>query len=85
MANAKAWVVTPWVARTVPGTFDHPKLEDDHQLISWTDVTGQPVQNISPEPNEYTVEIICTEAVLDAIEADAQYEVLWSEDEHGTI
>jgi hypothetical protein len=44
------------------------------------DVTQQLAANIPPAPNEYTVEIVCSEEILDEIEADSAYFVSWSEE-----
>jgi hypothetical protein len=89
MPDFKARVVTPWVAQADDVTSpdkpsDHPQLADDHTLKYWEDVTAQPRSRIVPDPNEYTIEIVCTEAVLDAIEGDATYFVSWSEEIEGT-
>lgn len=44
------------------------------------DITGQPSANLWPEPNLLTVYVECEAVVLDAIEVDADYHVLWSEE-----
>jgi hypothetical protein len=86
MSNFKARVVTPWIAATgtLALTGNRPQLADDYSLKSFEDVTRQPALNLVPDPNEYTIEIVCTEAVLDAIEGDATYFVSWSEEIEGT-
>jgi len=78
--------VTPWIAATgtLALTGNRPQLADDYSLKSFEDVTRQPALNLVPDPNEYTIEIVCTEAVLDAIEGDATYFVSWSEEIEGT-
>lgn len=78
----KAQVITPWVRNTVEGLglANQCKLKIDHpSILTWTDVTGQPSENLFPDPNMYVVEIICDQTTLDAIEADDNYHVQWSE------
>ena len=77
MYNAR--VVTQWVAATTERG-NHPRIDDDHNLYSWSDVTGQSVDVISPDPNAYTVEVVCDEVTLDALEADDNCVVMWSEE-----
>ena len=40
---------------------------------SWMDVTGQPTENINPDPNMFVVELWCSQATLDAIAAHPDY------------
>ena len=78
-----ATVVTPWVAAAddvSPEPSNHPLLVDEYDVIKWKDVTHQPGLNIVVAPNEYTVLAECEEEVLAAIDADPDYEVLWSEE-----
>ena len=75
----RARVVTQWVPATAERG-NHPRLDDDHNVESWSDATGQNVDVISPDPNAYTLEVICDEATLDAIEADDNCVVMWSEE-----
>lgn len=73
-----AQVTTSWVDLTP--THRGIRLEADHGLADWTDVTGQPAENITPIPNALTVEVICNQAMLDAMEADSNCVGLWSEE-----
>jgi hypothetical protein len=72
----RAQVLTPWVQT---GAAFRPRLPADHAVHSWVDVTGQPATALLPSPNLYTVEVVCDDATLVAVEADANYVVLWSE------
>ena len=72
----RARVLTPWGQS---GGRNVPQLAIDYALTSWSDVTGQPAVNLPPTPNLLTVEALCTEAVYDAIAADVNYSILWSE------
>lgn len=72
----RARILTPWVQ--VAGV-NQPQLPLDHALTAWQDVTGQPAANLLPAPNLFTVEVLCTQAAYDAIAADANYTILWSE------
>jgi hypothetical protein len=48
--------------------------------VAWTDITGQPDANITPAPNAVTIEAVpVSDALLTALQADANVEVLWSE------
>ena len=77
-------VLTPWGTKGKAGFF--PQVLIDHPLSpnsgeTYQDVTGQPTANIVPSPNVYTVELVCTDATLSAIQADPNYApgILWSE------
>ena len=48
--------------------------------VHGTDVTRQPAENLLPEPNLVTVEIVCDEATFATIAADNDFLVLWSEE-----
>lgn len=75
----EAYISGPWInAADDPSDTpsNHPRLADDYVLKSWEDVTGQPAEEIAPEPNTFTLRAIVSESVLDAIEADATYDVL---------
>lgn len=76
----KAHVLTPWTQDEDGG--NHPLLDDVlamHKGWSWRDVTAQPAENLSPDPNLYVIELICDAATLAEIEADSRFYVLWSE------
>jgi len=79
----RAAIVTPWVegglAPGMPGSFK-PMFHDDYTFIRWEDVTGQPIPNIMPDPNEYTLVAEMEQGVFDTLAADPDYEVLWSEE-----
>jgi hypothetical protein len=79
-------LLTPWGTKTTGRgkvsnfpqvLLDHPPLAGE----SYRDVTGQPSGNLPPSPNVYTVELVCTDATLSALQADANYApgILWSE------
>lgn len=74
-----AEIITPWIGTGTETDLNRSQLGDDHALVKWEDVTGQPSENIQPDPNLYIVRAEMTDAVLSDIEADATYEVLWSE------
>jgi hypothetical protein len=75
----RARVATSWIAATAERG-NHPRLDDDHSLESWSDVTGQDVTVISPDPNAYTIDVVCDAATLDALNADTNCAVMWSEE-----
>ena len=78
MARWAAEVLSPWIVdangqRSI-------QVSRDYAGLTGSDVTGQPVANIVPDPNLMAVLIECEAAVLDAIEKDSNYQVLWSEE-----
>lgn len=85
----KVEVITPWVEAIFGDdtTSNHPKIQDDYPyvqatgygILSWEDTTGQPSENLSPDPNSYIVFATCDDATLADLEADASYYVLTSE------
>lgn len=75
----RAAVITPWQGAGTHTDPFRPKLAAEHALLAWDDVTGQPVTNITPSPNAYTLEIQATGEMLDLIEDDADYVVLWTQ------
>lgn len=75
----RARVATSWIPATVERG-NHPRLDDDHNLESWNDVTGQDTTVISPDPNAYTIDVVCDDAVLTALNADNNCAVMWSEE-----
>ena len=75
----RAEIMTPWIGTGASTDANRPKLSDDY-VIGFEDVTGQPTGNLHPAPNLYIVQVECDAAMLNAIEADADYLVLWSEE-----
>lgn len=73
-------ILTGWTGNgyTVPY---HPQLSDDYVLSSWQDVTGQSASEIVPEVNLFIIEAVCDIGVLEAIENDQNYQVIWSEEQ----
>lgn len=76
MAQLKAQFVTEWTGDGTEENPNHPTIDDVPGNKSWTDITGQPAQNLHPAPNVYVVEVTAEEAVLDAI-ADAGHTEIW--------
>lgn len=74
-------VVTPW--RQVAGVNEMAVALD--YPASWSDATGQPDENILPEPNVFVAHGEVSEAQMAALEADDRYVVLWSEPIEGGV
>jgi hypothetical protein len=77
-------LLTAWKGAGTRTDKHRPAVADDHPLgpgESWSDVTGQPVASLLPAPNVHTVELVCTDASLAALQADSNYApgILWSE------
>ena len=75
-----AAILTPWNDERDAGGFVKPTVRDNYELIGWRETTGQPDENLIPDPNLVAIEIFCTEQVLAAIELDGTYLVIWSQD-----
>jgi hypothetical protein len=75
----RAHVVGPWAGTGAKPTPYRPQLAIDYALLKYSDATGQPAQNLVPSPNLFTADITCTDAVMAAILADANYSVVWSD------
>lgn len=75
----RASVVTSWILATAERG-NHPRLDEDHHLESWSDVTGQDISVIAPYPSVYIIEVVCDAATIDAMNADANCAVMWSEE-----
>ena len=71
----EAEIITPW--GLLASGANIAQLALDHRLTQ-TDTTEQ--ANVPPDPNLHIVRAKMDDAVLTDIEADATYEVLWSED-----
>lgn len=72
----RARILSPWQA--AGGAF-MPQLAADYTLVRWVDAAHQPAGNLPPAPNLTALDVVVADAVLAAIEADARYQVLWSE------
>jgi hypothetical protein len=78
----RACIVTAYVGTGSGSDPYRPRLADAYPSIrSWQDVTGQSPTVIYPDPDAYSIEILCDEATLTALDADARFVVLWSEEE----
>ena len=75
-----AQITTNWTGSGKEDDANRPQIGDEYKLAKWEDVTGQPSKNLAPDPNLYVVRIECEGEVLDAIEADGKYMVLWCEE-----
>ena len=78
MAKWRAEILSPWIVET--NGQKSIQLSRDYAGLTGSDVTGQPAANIPPDPNLVVVGIECEATVLEAIERDAVYRVLWSEE-----
>jgi len=77
----KMAVLTAWSGDGSEDNPNHPAISDDHQLQRWEDTTGQPSENLHPDPNLLEINAwVETDEQLQAIEDDPNYYVLWSSD-----
>ena len=57
-----------------------PQITTDHPTIAkYEDVTAQPSENLSPNPNLFACKIECDDVTLTAIEADPNYYVVYAD------
>jgi hypothetical protein len=78
----RARILTPWTGDGQSTTTAYrPLVSDRYPLARCVDVTGQPAENLQPDPNLFVVEAVCEEATLALIEADPDFVVLEEEDE----
>ncbi len=75
----RARIVTQWIPEDI-SRGNHPRLDGDHVLESWSDVTAQDVSVISPDPNAYTIEVVCDDVALEAFGDDDNCVLMWSEE-----
>ena len=73
----KVIAVTPWIVHDG----EHiAEIHVDYPAFAFSDITWQPEENLTPEPNAFVVSGVCDQATLDAIEADSTYQILSSEE-----
>ncbi|MCP4493224.1 MAG: hypothetical protein GY820_38870 [Gammaproteobacteria bacterium] len=55
-----------------------PQIALDYlgSLTKCNDITAQPSENLTPNPNLYVVYIECEESVMDDIESDSDYVII---------
>ena len=78
MAKWRAEILSPWIVEA--NGQNSIQLSKDYIGLTGSDVTGQSAANIIPDPNLVVVAIECETPVLEAIEKNAAYRVLWSEE-----
>ncbi len=76
MAKWQAAISGTWI--TDPDGQRSKQLSRDYAGVFISDTTGQ--QNVIPDPNLVTMLVTCEASVLDAIEINGTYLVLWSEE-----
>jgi hypothetical protein len=74
-----AEVMTSWTGTGAEGSAFSCNIAEEYQIKRWTDLTAQPVSSLKPEPNLYSIEIIVDDLVLEQIEGDLKYYVVWQE------
>ena len=53
-----------------------PAVTLAYPFIKWTDVTGQPSENIPSQPNQYQIQLEAETVDMDAIEADPAFQIM---------
>jgi hypothetical protein len=73
----KAQIITPWTGDgKAPATAYRPLLADRYHLAAWSDVTGSATPS---DPNLVVIETDLDQLTLDAITADPDFCILWSD------
>jgi len=76
-----AEVVTPWIGDGLTKqTAFRPKLTDFYNA-KMSDTTSQPNGELPPKPNIYVIWIEAEDTIVDAIETDSDYYILYRGDE----
>jgi len=75
----RARVLTPGKARAPAPTPNRPPCPTTTRSLRGSTSPAQPVSSLQPSPNLYTIEVLCDDAALAAVQADPNYQVLWSE------
>ncbi|MGD9156914.1 MAG: hypothetical protein PVG39_00780 [Desulfobacteraceae bacterium] len=75
----QAEVITSWIGDGSEENPNRPLIADHYSLDKWSDVTGQPSENLIPDPNSCVIFIECEDTMMDQIETDSNYFVLWVE------
>lgn len=76
----KFTVLTPWLEDA--DGLKKPKVFEDYPMSTgdkWMDTTGQPVENLMPDPNLYAIEAITSGALHTMIASDTNYLILSEE------
>jgi hypothetical protein len=82
MATYRCEVITPWIYDADRDT-NEQAVSLDYPAV-WSDVTGQPDENLLPDPNVFISHGNgLSDAQMTALEADTNFVVLWSEAEQG--
>ncbi len=79
MADWRLNVTTAFVGSGIEGNPYRAQIGDDYAL-AWQDETGTDAAALIPATNAYIVEVVCSAAIKDLIEADSNYVVNWSEE-----
>jgi hypothetical protein len=66
-------LLTPWV---IVDKECRPEAAEKYAIYSWSDVTGQ--AEVIPEPNLFVIRGLAEAAVVEAIQADGAFQLLWS-------
>ena len=75
---SSAGILTSWAGTGEPGDAYHPVIADTYP-VTLTDESAQPTTAMVTDPNLACVKVEADDAVLDEIEADPAFEVVWRE------
>lgn len=74
-----AQIIDTWIGSGINEDYIRPSIMDSpHNITKWEDVTGQ--QSPPNTPNSVVIQVEAGKSVIDAIEADGNYQVLWTND-----
>lgn len=74
----QAFITTAWIeVEDDDGQLiNTPAVTLAYPFIKWTDITGQPSENIPTQPNQYNIELHAETVDMDAIAADPAFQIL---------
>lgn len=82
-----AYILSPWTTADIGEArpANVPQLSVDYPDVDFSDVTGQPAQNLPPDPNYVMLACNLDQRTLNTILNDATYTVVRKSGDVGTI
>jgi hypothetical protein len=75
----QATVLTPWAGKGTESEPYAPQLPQDYKIKGWKDITQQTAQQLIPAFGLYLIEICADEEVIDQIDKDTRYCIVWAD------
>ena len=75
----QATVLTPWTGSGTDEDPYTPQLPNDYKIKGWKDITKQTAAQLIPDFNLFLIEICADEEVIDQIDKDAKYCIVYAD------